>query len=254
MSTYCSNLVSIIMPAYNAALYIEDAIVSVINQDYKEWELIVIDDGSVDATAEIIGKYAAINDRIKLITQVNRGPAIARQVGVNIATGNFLAFLDSDDVWLPRKISLQIAFMKKEDAFFSFTEFRRMSFDKKRVGKLIKVPESISYSELLSNTAIATSTVVLDRNKIGPIKITNVYYDDYVLWLDLLRSKKFLARGLKQDLMRYRIVTGSLSRNKLKSAFMVWQIYRKNEGLNLVQSIWNFANYVFHASLKYRKF
>ena len=249
-----SDLVSIITPAYKAARFVGDAIKSAIAQDHRNWEMIVVDDLSPDDTAARVNEWAQADPRIKLIKQpVNRGPAAARNTSLAHSSGRYVAFLDSDDYWLPGKISSQLEFMRAKDAAVSFTAFRRISEDGSRVGRLISVPSEMKYSQLLGNTAMATSTVIIDRSITGPIEMKPVYYDDFVLWLSLLRQGH-IAVGLNEDLMRYRVVGKSISRNKKKSAAEVWKTYRTVEGLGLPRSAWCFFNYSARAWLKYSRF
>jgi teichuronic acid biosynthesis glycosyltransferase TuaG len=246
--------VSIITPAYNAGRYVGDAIESVRRQQYRDWEMLVIDDCSCDDTRELVRSFSRIDERVRLIVQAtNGGPARARQAGLDAARGRYIAFLDSDDYWLPRKLERQVSFMQERDAAISFTQFRRVSADGSRIGKLIEVPSQLDYHQLLCNTAMATSTVVIDRLKTGPFCMTTTYYDDFVLWLEILR-RGFVAHGLQEDLMRYRIASGSWSRNKLRSALWVWRTYQKVEKLSVPYSAWCFASYVWNAVSKYRSF
>jgi teichuronic acid biosynthesis glycosyltransferase TuaG len=254
MTATCDCAVSIITPAYNAARFVGKAIESVRRQTYSQWEMLVIDDCSLDDTREVIRFFARTDSRIKLIEQpMNGGPARARQAGLIAASGRYIAFLDSDDLWLPSKLERQVAFMRERDAAISFTEFCRISADGGRVGKRIRVPERLGYHQLLRNTAIATSTVVVDREKTGPFSMTVTYYDDFVLWLELLR-RGFSAHGLQEDLMRYRVASGSWSRNKLRSALWVWRTYQQVEKLSVPYSAWCFAGYLWNAVSKYRSF
>jgi teichuronic acid biosynthesis glycosyltransferase TuaG len=143
--------------------------------------------------------------------------------------------------------------MRERDAAMSFTQFRRISADGARTGRLIRVPARLDYRQLLGNTAIATSTVVIDRAITGAFSMTDTYYDDYVLWLEILR-RGFVAEGLQEDLMRYRVASNSWSRNKLKSALWVWRTYRGVEKLSVLYSAWCFATYAWRAVVKYRSF
>jgi teichuronic acid biosynthesis glycosyltransferase TuaG len=247
------NIVSIIMPAYCAANYIGAAIRSVQAQKMTNWEMLVVDDGSPDNTRTIVSGYAESDSRIKLICQTNAGPALARQAALDVATARYVAFLDSDDYWLPGKLSRQLDFMAERNAAVSFTRFRRINQDGSQVGHLISIPDQLDYRGLLCNTALATSTVIVDRELTGSFKMTNTYYDDYALWLSLLK-RGYVAQGLQEDLMRYRVVGQSVSRNKVKSAQMVWFTYRKIEHLSLVRAIWCFAHYALNAWRKYRNF
>jgi len=247
------NLVSIVMPAYLAANHVGEAIRSVQGQDVAGWEMLVVDDGSPDNTASVVAGYAALDPRIKLIRQLNSGPAMARQAALDVATGRYVAFLDSDDYWLPCKLARQLEFMAVRNAAISFTRFRRINQDGSEVGHLIAIPDRLDYKGLLCNTALATSTVMVDRLRTGPFRMRNTYYDDFALWLSLLR-RGHVAHGLQEDLMRYRVVSQSVSRNKVKSARMVWRTYRECEGLSSSAAAWSFAQYALNAWRKYRSF
>ncbi len=215
-----SALISIVTPAYKAEPFIAEAIRSVQAQDHQDWEMLIVDDGSPDNTVDVVAGFAEADSRIKLIRQKNSGPAMARQRALEAAHGHYIAFLDADDYWLPGKLSHQLAFMRKHQAAVSFTRFRRISADGQKQGHLVAVPERLTYRQLLRNTAIATSTAMVDRRLTGPFSMKKTYYDDYALWLDLLK-RGFVAQGLQEDLMRYRVVGKSVSRNKGKSAKMV---------------------------------
>jgi teichuronic acid biosynthesis glycosyltransferase TuaG len=143
--------------------------------------------------------------------------------------------------------------MRETRAAITYTRFRRMSHDGSKLGHLVEIPNHIDYLGLLCNTAIATSTVIVDRDLTGPFGMTKTYYDDFVLWLDLLK-RGCDARGLQMDLMRYRVLGQSVSRNKAKSAKMVWRTYREIERLSTPVAAWCFVNYAFNALLKYRTF
>ncbi len=246
--------VSIVTPAYNAQAYLGATIESVLQQTYPDWEMLVVDDCSTDGTRAIAAGYAASDARVRLIEQPqNGGPARARQAAVERATGRYVAFLDSDDCWLPEKLERQLAFMERSGAAFSFTGFRRVSAQGGRIGRRIHVPARLTYRRLLGNTAIATSTVILDRSITGPFRMTVTYYDDFALWLEITK-RGFPAQGLDEDLMRYRVVGGSVSRNKWRSAKMVWRTYRDVERLGLLRSSLSFAHYALNGVLKYRDF
>jgi teichuronic acid biosynthesis glycosyltransferase TuaG len=249
-----SDLVSIITPAFRAARFVDDSIKSVMAQDHKSWEMFVVDDCSPDDTARRVEEWTKRDSRIHLIRQPrNGGPAAARNAALEASTGRYAAFLDSDDYWLPQKLSRQIEFMGTRDAAMSFTAFRRITEDGSRLGRLIGVPKQLTYRQLLGDTAIATSTAMIDRAKTGPLQMRRAYYDDFVLWLSLLR-RGHVAHGLNEDLMRYRVVGKSVSRNKSKSAREVWKTYREIEQLNILDSAWCFANYSARGWLKYARF
>ena len=227
---------------------------SVIAQDYLKWEMLIVDDRSPDNTADIVASYTKADPRVKLIQQTeNGGAAAARNAALDVARGRYVAFLDSDDVWMPGKLSRQLAFMQAVGAGFSFTSFRRITQDGTRTGRLISVPPALHYSDLLKNTAIVTSTVIVDRAATGNIRMIKTYYDDFVLWLGLLK-RGVIARGLPIDLLRYRVVEQSISRNKGNSARQVWRTYREIESLGVLPAAWCFVHYATRAWLKYRRF
>ena len=248
------KLVSIITPAYKAANTITQTIESVLTQSYPHWELLIADDCSPDTTAQVVSHFAAQDARIKLIGLAhNGGPARARNAALEQARGRWIAFLDSDDVWPANKLERSLNFARSTQAALVFTGFRRMSADGEKLGRRIQVPTTLTYHQLLGNTAIATSTVLLDRQQCGEVRMQNVFYDDFVCWLGILK-KGLVAHGLNEDLMHYRVQAQSLSRNKKRSAVEVWKTYRHTEGLNCWHSAWYFMHYAARAWLKYRKF
>lgn len=249
-----NDLVSIITPAFCAESIIKETIESVTSQTYLNWEMLVADDCSPDGTASVVSAAALLDPRIRLIRcTVNGGPAAARNAALAEARGRWIAFLDSDDLWLPTKLEETICYAVKNRSVLTFTGFRRISFDGSKVGRYIFVPRSLSYEQLLGNTAIATSTVLVDRHLVGDFAMEKVYYDDFVCWLRILKTG-VTAHGLDKDLMRYRVLANSVSRNKYRSAVEVWKTYRITERLGIVRSVWFFMRYAYNAFLKYRKF
>jgi teichuronic acid biosynthesis glycosyltransferase TuaG len=249
-----NDLVSIITPAFRVASVINETIDAVIAQTYPHWEMLIADDCSPDETRAVVLERAKSDPRIKLVAlAANGGPATARNAALEHATGRWIAFLDSDDVWLPEKLERSIAHAKKRKAGLVFTGFRRISADGRAIGRYVKVPDTLTYRQLLGNTAIATSTVVIDRQIAGDIRMRKTYYDDFDCWLQILK-RGHDAAGLNEDLMRYRVMSQSVSRNKRHSALHVWRAYRNLERLNLPMSIWYFGRYAIRGMLKYRKF
>lgn len=251
---YIGPDVSIITPAFNAARFIAETIKSVKAQTYASWEMIIVDDCSRDDTPALIQAFTNEDERIHLIRQPrNGGPALARDAAIRAARGRYIAFLDSDDLWLPQKLECQLEFMRRNNCILTYTRYRRISENGENIGRLISVPSTLNYNQLLRNTAIATSTVIIDRERSGPFRMTQTYYDDYALWLALLK-RGITAHGLQKDLMRYRIVSKSVSRHKLNSAKWVWRTYREIEGLALPYATWCFLNYAWRAYRKYSSF
>lgn len=244
-------LVSVVTPAFNARRFIAEAVGSVLAQTFADFEMLVVDDCSPDDTAEIVSALARADGRVRLIQhRENGGPAAARDSALERARGRYVAFLDSDDLWLPGKLEEQISFMQERDAALSYTQYRRISEDGKPISPPIPIPPRLDYRGLLKNTAMATSTVVVDRTKTGPFRMIRTYYDDFALWLTLLK-KGFVAHGLRKDLVRYRVVAGSWSRNKRRSVYYTWRIYRDVERLGLADSVWCLFHYAWNGYKKY---
>lgn len=248
------DLVSIVTPAWRASKIVADTIESVLAQGYEKWELLVVDDCSPDDTFEIVSAYAGRDARIRALRNpANSGPALTRNTGLAAARGRWIAFLDSDDVWLPNKLERTIAHAKTNKSAITFTGFRRMDADGQNVGRYIDVPDRVTYGNLLGNTVIATSTVLIDRQIVGDFRMKKVFYDDLACWLDILRDDR-TAYGLNEDLMRYRVMNASVSRNKFRSAREVWKTFRTVENLSLISSSYHFARYAVNGIRKYRKF
>lgn len=245
------RLVSIIMPVYNTNNYLKEAIQSIIKQTYKNWELIIINDGSTDNCLKTINIY--INDKIKLINfEKNKGTAIARNAGIDMAKGTYIAFLDSDDIWKADKLRKQIKFMERENADFSFSAYDRISEDAPNLKKIVKVPYKIEYIQALKNTIILTSTVIINIEKINKeeIKMPNIKIaEDTATWYNILRNGK-IAYGYNESLVQYRCRKNSLSANKIKSIYNLWQVYKKYEKLNFIQRTINILCYIKNATIK----
>jgi teichuronic acid biosynthesis glycosyltransferase TuaG len=245
--------VSIITPAYNAERFIEETIRSVQAQQHDDWEMLVVDDVSTDRTRDIVRDVAASDPRIQLIPQeLNRGPAEARNLALSRARFRYVAFLDSDDLWLPQKLSTQLAFMKENDAALTYTEYRLIDEFGELVGRPVKVPTSVDYHALLKNTIIGCLTVMLDRDKTGPVSMLPLtQHEDLTLWYALLK-RGLIAHGIQKDLARYRIVRGSASRDKMRSARHMWKVFREVEKLDLPYALWCYSHYAWNAYWKNR--
>ncbi|WP_439874595.1 glycosyltransferase family 2 protein [Bacillus mycoides] len=245
-------LVSIVTPSYNANSFIKKTIQSVQSQTYKNWEMIIIDDVSKDNTCELIKEESKKDNRIRLIElKENSGAAIARNTGINNARGKYVAFLDSDDLWLPEKLEKQLAFMQNNDIAFSFTGYQIMNQDGTLTDKVVHVPGKINYNGLLKNTIIGCLTVMLDIEKLGKIQMPNIRTrQDTATWLKILRQGHY-AYGLDEVLSKYRKVENSISSNKFKMAKMNWKLYREIEGLSILKSAWCFGNYALNGVVKH---
>jgi teichuronic acid biosynthesis glycosyltransferase TuaG len=248
------DLVSIITPAYRCAGVVGETIQSVLDQTYPHWEMLIAEVCSPDNTRDVIRQWAARDPRVRLIEMPqNGGPAAARNGALEQAKGRWLAFLDSDDLWLPDKLQRSIDFALERRSPFVFTGFRRIRAEGGEPGRYIGVPSSLKYRQLLGNTAIATSTVLLDATAVGEVLMRKTYYDDFDCWLRLLKPGR-VAHGLDEDLMRYRVMGQSVSRNKRMSAGKVWRAYRDLEKLSLPAAAWYFSQYAVRGLLKYRSY
>lgn len=242
------ELVSIVTPTYNSKKYIRDTIKSVIDQSYPFWEMLIIDDGSVDETPDIIKEFALKDSRIKWkILAKNEGIASARNEAIKIANGRFLTFLDHDDLWMPQKLEEQVVFMMNNKYHFTFTSYERIN----EIGVLINrinAPFSITYHEFLKNTIIGCLTVMIDRKYCPVIQLENILSNDLLLWITILKKED--GHGLQKCLAQYRIVKKSASRNKVKTAMSLWIIYRKYEKLKLPYSLYCLIIWALNAILK----
>ena len=245
-----NELVSIITPCYNSEKFLDECISSVLNQTYQNWEMLIVDDNSSDNSSILINSYSKKDERIKpLYLNDNIGAAMARNKAISKAKGKYLAFLDSDDVWLPKKLEVQTNFMKKNNCSFVFSSYSVISDDEKPK-YTISVPEKITYKRYLKNTIIGCLTVMLDKEKFKKIEMPNLRSShDMALWLNLLKQEKY-AYGIQQKLAIYRDHKSSNTSNKFKAAYDVWNVYREHEKLNLLYSIYNFVFYAINALRK----
>ncbi len=246
-----NNLVSIITPAWGTESVIADTIESVIGQTYKNWELLIADDCSPDNLAAIVKQYAEKDPRVKYLRMPkNGGPANARNLSLNAANGRYIAFLDSDDLWMPEKLEKQLAFMNKNNYSFTYTAYQRFKMSGEKYPFINQVPEKITYSGLLKNTCISTLTVMLDKSKISGIHMTPGWgYDDYVLWLEILKTG-VTAHGLNENLALYRVMEKSVSSNKPRALKWVWNIYRQHQKINPLLSAFYITNFSLNAFMK----
>ncbi len=246
------HLISVITPVYNSATTLAETIHSLLEQDYQNWEMIcIVDKGTVDNSREIIIKFSQNDPRIKLIEMENNtGCGPARTLGFKHANGKYIAFLDADDIWLPKKLSLQSQFMEKNGHSFSCTGYRRMSNDGNIYERIYMPPKLIGHHDLLKNNVICCGTVMLDQTKIAPLVMQNFPGEDYILWLEITGKKGIKCHGYQEDLVRYRITNNSLSRSFFRTARQRWNVYRNIEKLSVSKSTYFFTNYVVTALLK----
>lgn len=243
------DLVSIIIPVHNAGRFLKDTINSIKKQTYQNWEVFLVDDCSRDNSADIIKEFSDEDTRIKLITlEQNGGAAVARNTGIDNAKGKYIVFLDADDLWNVEKLEKQINFMKKNDCAFSFTGYEFANENGQGNGKVVTVPQTITYKQALKNTTIFTSTVMFDMTKLNKeqIKMPKVKSEDTATWWKILKEINS-AYGLNENLTYYRRSENTLSSNKIEAIKRIWYLYRRVEKLGFIYSIYNFCFYALNA-------
>ncbi len=248
-----SELISIVVPVYNAEKYIAKTIEMVLDQTYENFELILVDDLSKDNSTGVIEDIIARGDeRIRLIKkEKNEGAYAARNAGVDAARGRYLTFLDADDIWLPDKLSRELSFIQKKDVAFVFTSYEFGDEEGNPTGKTVHAPETLSYKEALSRTVIFTSTVMFDLSKISKAEVhmPHIESEDTATWWNILKSGK-TAYGLDEVLVIYRRPAKSLSSNKVKAIKRIWGLYRNIAKLSVLASAFYLAGWAVRATLR----
>ncbi len=247
-----ADMVSIVVPVYNAERFLPETIGLVQKQTYRDWELILVDDCSSDNGAAIVRQYAKDDTRIRLIQQeVNAGAARSRNLGISQANGRYLCFLDADDIWTSQKLEKELAYMKEKKAAFVFTGYEFADAKGEGLGKIVHVPETISYEQALKNTTIFTSTVMIDRDKIADtdIYMPQIASEDTATWWHILKKYQ-IGYGLDENLVRYRRTEGTLSSNKLVAIQRIWGLYRRQEKLSWCKSMYCMFFWAFRAVLR----
>lgn len=246
-------LVSVVMPAYNAEKYIGEAIRSVQSQTYANWILLVIDDCSTDHTADVVRAFVNTDDRIRIFQNThNLGAAKTRNRGFELAKGEWVALLDSDDVWHSDKLERQLAAALNSGSEIVYCSYSLISHDGQKISDYI-VPEQTSYDDMLRESAFSCSTILLAKSVVDNNRFFSDYYhEDLVYWLQLLK-KGYSASACCEPLADYRIVEGSRSHSKVQSAKNRWEVYRKVEKLSLIKSLSVFLSYTVRGLSKYKR-
>lgn len=246
------ELVSVIMPMYNAETFLNQSIQSVISQTYQNWELLVVDDCSKDNSAIIVRKFVQQNSRIKYFKtdKPSGSPILPRNIGIINAQGRFIAFLDSDDAWFPNKLETQLKmFEQYEDMAICFSNYEKMTEKGERNNRIVQAPAITTYKQLLLSNVIGCLTAVYDTAKVGKVFFQNHSHEDYILWLDILK-RGYVARNTNTVEALYRVRENSVSSNKLKTLSWQWNIYRNVEKIGLLRSSYYFLNYAYRAFKK----
>ena len=244
-------LVSVIMPLYNSAPYLKDAIESVCRQSISNWELLIVNDASTDQSYSLAHKFTQKDKRIHLLSlSHNKGTAYARNIAIRQAKGRFIAFLDSDDIWYPQKLEKQLNFMQNHQSTFSFCAYRRIS-EKGKPLNHISVPHRLTYEEFLKKTAIGCLTVIYDTKQISPCFFNEELpmNEDFECWARILKQIGY-ADGLNEVLADYRVRNNSRSSHKLKAVCQMWKIQKNDLHITFFKRVWNVTNYILYAIRK----
>lgn len=241
-------LVSVIMPTYNCAAYIVASIESVISQTVTDWEIEIVDDCSTDNTREVLEPYLAKYANIHYYClPKNGGPAVARTEAIKRASGKYIAFLDSDDLWFPHKLERQISFMEQTGADFSCTAYAQMDADGNPLHVALYPPERVDYHRCIRfSNPIGNLTAMYNQDALGKFAVPMIKKrNDFALWLQILKKTPY-CYGMQEVLGTYRLGRkGSVSSNKLKQAKYHWQLYHEIEHHGFVRSMFEIGCWAF---------
>ncbi len=249
-----NELVTVITPCYNAARFIRETIESVISQTYTAWEMLIIDDCSTDGSASIIKEYADKDSRIKYFKtdQPSGSPVVPRNIGLKMAKGRYIAFLDADDVYLPTKLANQISAFDDKDIAIVFSNYEKMTADGTRSNRIISAPSRLSYRQLLKSGYIGCCTLMYDSAKTGSMEFSSIGHEDWAFALSILK-KGYIAKNTNTAEAIYRLVGNSRSSQKFKVIKWQWHILREVEKLSLWRAAYNFSCYAILGVIKYLK-
>lgn len=244
--------VSIITPVYNAAPFLDATIRSIQAQTHRDWELLVVDDCSTDNSVAIIKAYAQQDARIKLLkNDKNQGQIATRNKAIKAASGRFIAYLDSDDIWKANKLEKQVQFLIEKEATFVHAYYEYIDEKGTALNKVIKAPFEIDYKKLLNTNYIGCLTAMYDTQKVEKMLMPYVgKRDDWACWLNILKQGH-KAYCLPEILAAYRVGHNSLSSNKLEMAKYNWGILRQNQGLSIFKAAYHFSMYFYLSIKKY---
>jgi teichuronic acid biosynthesis glycosyltransferase TuaG len=239
MSASKKNMVSIIVPVFNGSKTIERTVDSIKSQTYENWELLIVNDNSSDDTSNVLNELAKTDKRIRVFDlDKNVGAATARNIGIIESSGRYIAYLDADDLWDKMKLEKQLSFMNSNGYAFTYTGYYFADSNGKET-KEVKVPKIVNYKGLLKNTTIFTSTVIFDTDKISKndIKFERIESEDTATWLRILK-KNIYAYGLCEPLSYYCRSNGTLSSNKFVAIKRIWNLYRRQEKMDVFKSFY----------------
>ncbi len=248
------TMVSIITPCYNAERTIGQTIQSVIKQTYNDWEMLIVDDCSSDNSAEIVRQYSVRDSRIRYLKTKNPSgsPSLPRNIGIDNATGEYVAFLDSDDLWYPDKLQAQLNFAKETHSHFVYSDYEKMGYDGGLNNRYIRMPAESSFWDVLETCTIPCLTVLLTKEIIGDTRFRDTPKEDLVFWLEILK-KGVVARNCCEVLAYYRVSNHSRSSDKFSMIKKQWYVLREIEGVKIPVAIYFMAKFLFYGIIKYLK-
>ena len=247
-----SELVSVVMPVHNAGKYLEEAIRSVMSQTYSNWELLIVNDNSTDNSMEIANRLASEDCRIKVFDNPTPTgyPATPRNMAVSLANGRYIAFLDSDDAWLPDKIEHQLPYFNESKKIgVVFSNYEKVDEESNREERIVKARKFTSYKQLLLGNVIGNVTAMYDVERVGKVYFSMVRHEDYAMWLSILK-RGFVARNTGKVVALYRVSDNSVSSRKMALLSWQWRIYRDVEHLSILKSIYYYVNYAIRGFFK----
>ena len=231
--------VDVVLPNYNKAEFLEEAINSVITQTYKNWHLYIVDDHSNDNSAKVIDKFLNLENVTVIKLYKNKGPSFCRNYAMRISKSKYISFIDSDDSWLSDKLEKQITFMEKHNLSFTYTDYTPFfeSFGKKKIKKRTFIKDHFNYRTFIKNSSINTTTMIIARSILGSHRFKKIkLLEDYLFKCELFRDNN-IAKKLNEDLAFYRILNKSRSSQKLKNIFGLWHINKNYNKLNFFDNI-----------------
>ena len=248
-----SGLVSIITPSYNSAKYIAETIQSVQNQSYDNWEMIIVDDCSLDNSEEVIIEIQKTDSRIHFFKlNQNSGSGVARNIGIEKAAGDFMTFIDSDDIWFSDFIKNSVETIQNTKIPFVFSSYKRSNEDLEFVYSDFIVPQKVTYTDILKSNSISCLTAFLDIKDLGKKYMPKIRKrQDMGLWLQYLKEIPY-AYGIQEPQAIYRIRENSLSRKKADLLKYQWEFYREVEKLSVFQSVYYMFQWMYRGFMKYR--
>lgn len=248
------GMISIITPCYNSETTIRQTIESVIAQSYTNWEMLIVDDASEDDSANIIKSYQINDSRIKYFkTQSPSGsPSKPRNIAIDNALGEYIAFLDSDDIWLPNKLEEQLRFLQANEANFIYSNYEKIDYKGKRNNRIIKMPPKTTFWDILETCSIPCLTVLLKHNIISDTRFRNIPKEDYTFWIEILKKGE-VAYNTGEIHALYREQQNSRSSNKLKMIKNQWFVLREVVGVKKIIGFYFMIKYLFYGFYKYLK-